>query len=130
MRRTAQREAILRYLNGTREHPNAEEAFEAVRREIPSISLATVYRNLARLVDEGLVRELPSGGHGKRYDAATEPHHHFFCTVCGKVEDVFPGLPSTVKEAMIRSIDRSVSQFRLQFYGLCPECVETREREV
>jgi Fur family transcriptional regulator, peroxide stress response regulator len=132
MRRTQQREAILGFLKGTRAHPTAEQTHVAVRQGMPSLSLGTVYRNLGRLVGEGLVRELPAGPQGRRYDAVLEPHHHFFCTRCGKVEDVYPGLPSTVKEAMIRSIDREVTQFRLQFFGLCESCAQpaNQEREV
>jgi len=132
MRKTQQRQAILSFLKGTREHPTAEQTHAAVRQDVPSISLGTVYRNLGKLVDEGLVRALPAGPQGRRYDAVLEPHHHFFCIRCGKVEDVYPGLPSTVKEAMIRSIDREVSQFRLQFFGLCEDCAQpaNQEREV
>lgn len=124
MHKTQQRQAILSFLKGTRSHPTAEQTFSAVRRELPQLSLGTVYRNLGKLVDEGLVRELPAGPQGRRYDAVLEPHHHFFCTRCGKVEDVHPGLPSTVKEAMIRSIDREVMEFRLQFFGLCQDCAQ------
>jgi Fe2+ or Zn2+ uptake regulation protein len=130
MRRSHQREAILDYLRSTRRHPTAEDTFLAVRRRIPSISLATIYRNLGQLVTAGLARELPGRGQGKRFDADLEPHHHFICECCGKVEDVYPGLPSSVKEAMIKSIDHPVNEFRLQFYGLCTECEESKSREV
>ncbi|MCB1162140.1 MAG: transcriptional repressor [Candidatus Krumholzibacteriia bacterium] len=134
MRHTRQRRAILQFLRGTRTHPTAEQTHAELRKELPTLSLGTVYRNLGKLVEEGLVRELRPGvrGAGSRYDAALEAHHHFFCTRCGKVEDVYPGLPSTVKEAMIRSIDRDVSEFRLQFFGICEDCAHraNERREV
>jgi Fe2+ or Zn2+ uptake regulation protein len=122
MYRTHQRKAILGFLKGTRTHPTAEQTFEAVRREVPNISLGTVYRNLGRLVGEGLVRELPAGAQGRRYDAGLEPHAHHFCTGCGKVEDVYPRLSTATTRAMIRNIGRDVKELRLQFYGLCQDC--------
>jgi Fur family peroxide stress response transcriptional regulator len=130
MRKTRQGAAILGFIQGTRVHPTAEQTHAALRGGMPKLSLGTVYRNLGQLVERGLVRELPAGPQGRRYDAVLEPHHHFFCTRCGKVEDVYPGLPSTVKEAMIRSIDREVTQFRLQFFGLCEGCAEIDNRNV
>ena len=63
----------------------------------------------------------------ERADAAPHDHHHFFCTRCGRMEDAYPDLPATVKAAVARGIDRDVSEFRLQFFGLCADCEQRAE---
>src|SRR5918992_5437793 len=84
-RRTEQREAILDALRGSDRAVTAQE----LHGELEGVGLATVYRNLQRLADEGVAdtlrREngelaflLCGGGH----------HHHLTCRVCGKVEEV------------------------------------------
>ncbi len=122
MRVTRQRKLILRQLQEREDHPTAEKVHEGVKEQMPSISLATVYRNLGHLVDEGLVQALPDQGEGRRYDGAPSPHHHFFCTSCGKIEDVHMGLPSTLKESLSQKIHGEVKQLRLQLFGICEEC--------
>ena len=122
MRVTKQRQAILRELMDREDHPTAEKVLEGVRGDLPQISLATVYRNLRRLADEGLVQELPDRGEGRRYDGTPIPHHHFFCTRCGGIEDVRAGLPSTLKESLAKEVHGEVRQLRLQLFGICQTC--------
>jgi len=128
MRVTRQRQLILQDLHGREDHPKAESIYESVRKRMPRISLATVYRNLGRLVDEGLVLELPGQGEGRRYDAATLPHHHFFCLRCGGIEDVRRELPSTLKQSFSRDIHGEVRRLRLQLFGICESCQREEAR--
>ena len=65
-------------INQTHDHPSASVIHERVRRSIPNISLATVYRNLEAMVAGGLVCAI-NGSHERRYDANTMPHHHLLC---------------------------------------------------
>ena len=56
---------------------------------MPSISRDTVYRTLATLEAEGLVRKVEPLVRERRYDANLDRHHHFVCTVCGMVRDFY-----------------------------------------
>src|SRR5262245_10321608 len=86
LRRTRAREVVLDVVRGTDSHPTAEQVHGLVRRRLPRVSLGTVYRNLRRLVETGLVKELP-GPHA-RFDGNATDHHHFTCTECGRIVDV------------------------------------------
>ena len=85
---TPQRLAIFRHLAATDRHPSAEELHAVVRREMPTLSLATVYKTLDTLAEIGAVRPVSRLGTRGRWDAKLEPHHHLVCTVCGMVTDV------------------------------------------
>ena len=123
MRRTRQREAILRYLRSTKSHPTAEEVYEAVKAEVPQISLATVYRNLGEMVRRGLVRELRFPGETRaRYDADTKPHYHFKCVECGRVFDLQIGYVEALDKLLAESSEFEVFGHEVHFYGLCPDC--------
>ena len=79
------RDAILTCLRSTETHPSAEWIYENVRQEIPDISLATVYRNLAMFKDQGIITSLGTVGGVERFDANTKPHVHFVCDRCDAV---------------------------------------------
>src|SRR5438552_4706000 len=69
-------------------HPSPEEVYAKVRRRIPSISLATVYKNLKRFLKAGLLQEM-SVHHGTlRVEVNDHPHHHLVCMSCKKIEDI------------------------------------------
>src|SRR4051794_15281429 len=90
---TRQRMAVYGHLTRAAEshsHPTAEDVYQGVRRAIPSISLATVYKALEALVASGLVTRLPAGeGDGSaRYDARAESHYHLRCLKTGAVQDL------------------------------------------
>lgn len=123
LRMTRQREVLLRLLSRTRTHPTADQLFRGVRRQLPSVSHATVYRNLQQLVRARLIATLERAGGPVRYDANPDDHHHFVCTRCGRVTDIY------VKDVAY-AIDRRRSGFRpsrvdraeLQLHGICAAC--------
>ena len=77
------RDAILQCVRSTATHPSADWVFEHVRSDVPDISLATVYRNLALFKDQGLIASLGTVKGVERFDGNTAPHVHFVCTGCG-----------------------------------------------
>ena len=79
LRFTEQRAAVYRYLLGTTAHPTADEVLGGVRRTLPGISLATVYKSLETLVGCGLAIKLTYADDSARYDGRTDPHHHARC---------------------------------------------------
>jgi Fe2+ or Zn2+ uptake regulation protein len=85
---TRQRQAVFAYLCSDPCHPTAEQVFEAVREEIPHISLATVYKALDALVDAGLATKLPDASGPARFDCRSDPHYHLRCLDTGEVRDL------------------------------------------
>jgi Fur family peroxide stress response transcriptional regulator len=120
---TEQRAAVFRFLAGTDVHPSADEVFLAVRRDLPGISLATVYKSLETLVGCGLAVKLTYSDGSARYDGRTDPHHHARCLACGKVVDIPGHLPDEDLDALRhRTGGFLVTGYRLELSGFCPSC--------
>ena len=85
---TYQRQVLYETMQGMHGHPSPEEVYASVKERIPSISLATVYKNIHLFVQSGVLREL-SMHHGTlRVEMNKDPHHHLVCSVCKRVTDV------------------------------------------
>ncbi len=121
-RKSKQREAILRVLKRTTSHVTADWVYEQVRKEIPNISLGTVYRNLKSLQQEGKILELDLAGTVSRFEANTQNHHHFRCEQCGCIFDVAEPVDGELDERVARKTGFKVSYHRLEFRGLCKDC--------
>ena len=119
-RRTPQRRILLEELSSLTSHPTAEELYKIVKRRLPCISLATVYRNLDEMADQGLILRIRGAGSKKRYDATTMEHYHFRCTRCGALEDL-KVRPIAALSETVRSV-KGCAGFHLEFHGLCPSC--------
>lgn len=85
---TAQRAAVFGYLEQVKTHPTAEEVYRAVRRQLPRISLATVYKALEALVAADLVTKLTNGDGSARYDCRSEDHYHLRDLTTGEIRDL------------------------------------------
>lgn len=123
LRMTPQRDALLHVLSTMTHHPTADELSRAVRRRLPAVSTATVYRNVQQLAAAEVISRLERASDVIRYDANPAAHHHFICTACGQVEDVY-------LETVRYRIDRRRTGFRasgvtsceVQLRGLCRRC--------
>jgi Fur family peroxide stress response transcriptional regulator len=85
---TRQRAAVFAYLRSVTSHPTAEQVFAAVRRAIPKLSLATVYKALDALVDAKVAARLVNDDGTARYDGRSQPHYHLRCLKTGEVRDL------------------------------------------
>lgn len=121
-RYTEQRAAVYVHLQGTDAHPTADEVFTAVRKSIPDISLATVYKALETLVGCGLALKLTYGDGSARYDGRTDPHQHARCLKCGRVLDVSWQLDERVLGAVGEIPGFQVAGYRLELVGHCDSC--------
>jgi len=122
-RLTPQRLAVIRALGRDGSHPSAEEVHRRLLPENPTLSLATVYKTIALLKQEGLLLEIDFGAADNRYDILRPyPHPHAVCTRCGAVAD--PGDPdiSELVARMARDTGYAITSHRLDFFGLCPRC--------
>ena len=122
LRRTEQREVILRVLRTTNSHPTVDRIYDEVRKEIPHISLGTVYRNLKLLQEGGKILEIDLSGAFSRFDGNPENHYHFRCEKCGRVFDVDEPVSKELDERVARKMDFAVLYHRIEFRGLCKEC--------
>ena len=123
---TAHRQSIFRALEGDATHPTAESVHQKVRREMPNVSLKTVYQTLNDLAELGAISVLDVGTGSARFDPNVETaHHHLVCRSCGKVRDMvgaFPGLTVSRRAAQGFAVDRAEVVFR----GLCDDCRDPR----
>jgi Fur family peroxide stress response transcriptional regulator len=125
---TQQRLAIFEALAGSRAHPSAEQLHQEVRRKHPSLSLATVYKNLEALRAVGAVSDVNPLHVEARYEAALPgtgagaPHHHLVCTSCLKVCDLPAHLVPAPLLGPAETQGFEVRGVRVQVEGLCPEC--------
>ncbi len=88
LRATKQREQVFSVLLDKRDHPTAEEIYARARREMPSISLATVYNCLETLTESGLIRAVNFEREPTRYCPNLTQHAHFYCKATGEVIDI------------------------------------------
>lgn len=125
LKKTKQKEVILRVLRSTTSHPTATWIYDEVRKEIPNISLGTVYRNLRLLKERGEILELELNGTASRFDARTDNHDHFTCEKCGHVFDIDEPVGQKFNGRVARKTGFKISYYRLEFHGLCRECQES-----
>jgi Fe2+ or Zn2+ uptake regulation protein len=130
---TPQRLAIVRLFAGDETHPTAQDLYERLRPNFPSMSFATVYNTLDALARAGLagVVRLPGKrGDAARFDPNTGPHHHAVCDGCGAVLDVSAGTLAPTPAA-VRKVRRAAPGFSVRavervYRGLCARCARRR----
>lgn len=127
VRHSTQREVIYETLKNTTSHPDVDAIYKEVKRRLPDIGVATVYRNLKMLVAAGKVNTLETTRNCIHYDADVSNHSHFICSECGKITDVF--IKSDLTEELEKSGYR-VEREKFVFYGICPECIEKKGENV
>ncbi len=116
------RDAILEKIRQTTSHPSAVWIFEELRKEIPDLSLGTVYRNLSVFKDEGLVVSVGTVDGQERYDGNIAEHTHFICLDCGAVIDVKAAIDPALAESVERDYGLDVCSKQLTLYGKCGKC--------
>ncbi len=119
---THQRTEIYRELAHTKEHPDAETIYTRVRKRIPTISLDTVYRTLRLLEKKRLISHLGSFIEKTRFDANTEQHHHFVCTECGLIGDIYNGAWNDFRAPVDVRRMGTVNSIHVEVRGLCKAC--------
>jgi Fur family peroxide stress response transcriptional regulator len=131
---TPQRLAIVRELAEDESHPTAQELFERLRSDQPTMSFATVYNTLDALSTAGLCAALSLSPGSGRFDPNMAPHHHLVCDRCGAVRDVpsVPALDPPAEDAMRREIARVAPGFEVRsvekiMRGRCAACISPKK---
>jgi len=123
LRLTPQRDVLLKVLSEAMGHPTADELVREVREVLPTVSHATVYRNLQELLREGMIRTLDMAGAAAQFEVNPDEHHHFVCRKCGQVWDVYLSSVDVKVNRRRTSIEGfQVDRREVQLHGLCADC--------
>lgn len=115
-----QREAVLQAVRSVHCHPTAAEVYELVRKQLPNISLGTVYRNLSVLCEAGELLCVHMGDGVERYDGNCKTHLHLHCRVCGGITDV--EMPDGFVREAAKTKDFCPEIILLSANGVCNSC--------
>ena len=125
-RNTIQRSLVLETVNTLRSHATAEEVFEAIAARHPTISRATVYRNLNQLAESGEIRKMAIPGGPERYDHRCHNHYHAMCQQCRRVFDIEMAYIENLEKEIEDAHGFAVSGHDIMFRGICPDCQKKR----
>lgn len=120
---TSHRIALLHLIAESAGHPNASQLYQHLRVQFPSVSLATIYKTLSLLKEEGEVLEIDLRN-DSHYDGNKPfPHPHLICTKCSQIidGDALPSLEE-INQDIEKVFGFHVTRQQMVFYGLCPEC--------
>ena len=121
---THQRLAIVKILAKSKDHPSVENIHVQIKKDFPTMSLATVYKNIVLIKSFGEVLELGFPDGSNRYDGnKPTPHPHVICIECKKIVD--PGLGSLdeMKKEVALEKNFKILNHRLDFFGICSNCM-------
>lgn len=128
-----QREVILESLRERKDHPTAEKLFLDLKKQMPELGIATVYRNLTELCEEGLITKIKSKTGPDRYDGNELPHIHFECKKCGDFIDIY--LTQIQIKQMHMSMKKLSTEAEAEYEnseiyltGMCKKCKNTGKK--
>ena len=120
IRPSVQRIAIMRYLLKSKAHPTADDVYEALKRQIPTLSKTTVYNTLKLFVESGAAIYVGIDEKNARFDGTIEPHAHFRCKKCGCIID----LPMNVDNFLAKDFNGDIEETYFYLKGICENCKE------
>ncbi len=117
-----QRNKILETLKNNVVHPSTEYIHKKLQEEGCNIGIATVYRNLNKLAENGTIKKISGLEESVHYDHNTHLHYHFFCNKCRKIYD----LPSDISPDIVKKAEQmtgfKIDTHEIVFHGLCIDC--------
>ena len=122
MNYSKQREKILDTLKNNVVHPTAEYLYEILQKENSKISLATLYRNLNQLAENGIIKKIDGLEPSSHYDHNTHGHYHFICDNCKKVFDVSTEIAPDLVKKTEEDTGFTVTNHDIVLHGICKNC--------
>lgn len=122
LKHTKQRDVILVAFLESHEHMSAEQLYQEVQKESPSVGYTTVYRTLKLLVDAGLAQERRFDDGLTRYEVEHAHHDHLVCLKCGKIVEFNSELIEDTQEKIAIEYGFKVLRHRHELYGHCSNC--------
>lgn len=117
-----QRQVVLQVVTNSCDHPTAETVLFRCKEIMPSINIATVYRNLAALVKQGLINKI-SQDEGDRFDKTLHSHAHFKCLNCGALTDLLEIDVESIKSQVEIKYNLKIGSSSVLFDGVCDNCL-------
>ena len=115
---TPQRVTILTAIK-RQGHANIDEIYQEAKTTNPTMSLATVYKNVTSLIETNLLKEVAINNQKSKYELTKEPHSHLICKKCGSVEDINSNNLFTLNRD---NLDFDIEDVELNIYGVCSKC--------
>ena len=122
---THQRQVIYDVLCSAEGHPSPEEVYASVKRRIPSISLATVYKNLHLFIDSGIFKQVSLHHGSMRVETNHTRHYHLLCTQCKTIHDIDPDLLGLAAMPQALPGGFLVERLAVDVLGVCADCQQT-----
>jgi Fur family peroxide stress response transcriptional regulator len=119
---TVQRRAVFEELSTRRDHPTADQVYDAAQRRLPGLSRTTVYRVLETLVGTGFAQKVHHPDAVVRFDPVTGRHHHLVCEACGSLVDVDDSVVPRVRMPDPTETGFQIRDYSVSFSGLCSNC--------
>ncbi len=118
-RLTRQRFLILKYLRGNKNHPTAEQVHKHIKKSLPEISLATIYRNLQYLLKQKQIFTIKTFDDKTHFDGENIFHMHFICENCHTIKNIY-----NIDEYSFKQVKKfgMAGKTTLNLYGFCNKC--------
>ena len=121
-RKSSKRDIVLQVLTDIGRPLSPQEILVAAQGEAPTLGIATVYRNIRQLQDDGLIQPVELPGLALRYElAGKHHHHHFHCNGCGRVYEI-EGCPFGEHPHANLPEGFEIEDHSVVVYGHCAEC--------
>jgi Fur family peroxide stress response transcriptional regulator len=126
---TPQRLAIYKALVNDTSHPNPEKIYDTIKIDNPTITLATVYKNLETFEQNGLISMVTNLHKNVRYDPIVKQHHHIICVKCKKVVDLVDDELDSIKIPKDVLKNNAIIGHSVHFNVVCSECKNQNLKE-
>ena len=121
-RNTIQKQLVLDAVRKLHRHPSAEQVYDCVSAKHPTISKATVYRNLNSIAEDGLLQKIAMPRDADRFDDTLAEHYHLRCLGCNQVLDLPMQYQQSLNEKAAKDTDCTIEEHNLIFTGWCKNC--------
>lgn len=122
MKFSKQRELILNTVLENRVHPTADFIYTYLKKDNPNLSLGTVYRNLAQLVEHGFIRKVSIPGYPDKFDGNLDSHYHLICEKCGEIYDLDSKVLDNLNITLSNELGIDVTSSSITLKGICNNC--------
>src|SRR5271155_2973073 len=119
---TPQRQVLYEVMKTMHGHPSPEEVYAKVKKRVPAISLATVYKNIHLFVESGVFRELSMHHGSLRVEMNDEAHHHMVCSKCKRITDIGEKELGLVSKQDKLPGGFLVERYAVDVIGICAKC--------
>ena len=126
MRQTAQKNVIYETVISSCDHPDVETVYNRAKKILPTLSIATVYRVLTNLANQGKIYKVACPT-GDRYDKTLIKHAHFKCNVCKSVTDIMSVDVINALSLAYNESENQIDEANFLFSGTCKNCLSNNK---